>query len=36
LIFYDEAWLFIYALVDEGRVIEIWTITPAGRLGSGT
>lgn len=34
-IFYDEAWLFIYALVDEGRVIEIWTIIPAGRLRSG-
>ncbi len=30
-IFYDEAWLIVYALVDDGRVLEIMSLTPAGR-----
>jgi hypothetical protein len=31
-IFYDYAWLLTYKVVDEGAVVEIWSLAPAGWL----
>ena len=31
-IFYDDVWLIAYAIVDEWRVVEIWSMAPAGLL----
>ena len=31
-IFYNDTWLLVYNLVDEGAVVEIWLLAPAGWL----
>jgi hypothetical protein len=31
-IFYDDAWVMTYALVDDVRVVKIWSLAPVGWL----
>jgi hypothetical protein len=33
-IFYDEAWLLIFSLENDGNVLAFWVLTPAGRSSS--